>query len=254
MARVYALANQKGGVGKTTTAVSLGASLASRGRRVLLVDVDPQANATTSLGLDGSLADASIYDVLIGELPVAAAIAASGRPNLDVLPSAPALAGAEVELVSLLAREHRLRRAIEPLLPAYDYVIIDCPPSLGLLTINALVAAAAVIVPVQCEYLALEGLGQLTEVIALVRRHLNPSLQLRGVVLTMFDARTNLSREVEAEVRRHFPATFAAVIPRSIRLSEAPSHGKTILEYDAASRGARAYLALADELLGENNA
>lgn len=252
MARVYALANQKGGVGKTTTAVNLGASLVSRGQRVLLADADPQANATTSLGLNGSLAGTSIYDVLVGELPAASAVAPSGRPNLDVLPSAPSLAGAEVELVSLFAREHRLRRALEPLLPAYDYVIIDCPPSLGLLTVNALVAADAVIVPVQCEYLALEGLGQLIEVIALVRRHLNPSLRLRGVVLTMFDARTNLSREVEAEVRRHFPTTFATVIPRSIRLSEAPSYGKTILEYDASSRGARAYLALADELLRED--
>ncbi|MHB9090138.1 MAG: ParA family protein [Chloroflexota bacterium] len=247
---IYAIANQKGGVGKTTTAINLCASLSALGRRVLLVDIDPQANATSGYGLDKSAVNPSVYDVIVDGLAATKALIRQHRPGLDVLPASLSLAGAEVELVALPAREQRLARGLRPLAPQYDHIIIDCPPSLGLLTVSALTAAQRVIVPVQCEYLALEGLTQLMRSIALVRQSLNPRLRLGGVLLTMFDSRTNLSQQVVDEVRRHFPqVVFTTVVPRSVRLSEAPSHGRSILEYDPASRGAAAYRELAEELV-----
>jgi chromosome partitioning protein len=236
MGRVIALANQKGGVGKTTTAINLGAALAGRGKRVLVFDFDPQANSSAGLGILGG---ASAQDVAV----------ATTVEGLMLVPATPSLAGAEVELVPMMAREFRLRRALEQARGAYDYVLIDCPPSLGLLTVNALAAADDVIVPVQCEYLALEGLGQLTSTLELVRRNLNPGLRLTGLVLTMFDGRTNLSQQVADEVRSHFSNTFNTVIPRSVRLSEAPSHGLPISQYDPTSRASAAYDALADEVI-----
>lgn len=251
MARVYAFANQKGGVGKTTTAVNLGAALAESGCRVLLIDADPQANATSSLGVAPVEVESSLYDVLIRKQPATDGILPTEHDGLALLPSAPALAGAEVEMVPVLAREFLMRRAFEPLAGQYSHVLIDCPPSLGLLTVNALACAAdGVIVPIQCEYLALEGLGRLWHTVQMVRESLNPGLFISGMVLTMYDPRTNLSDQVVAEVRNHFPQqTFDTVIPRSVRLSEAPSYGKTILQYAPNSTGARAYLALAQELL-----
>ena len=251
MTHIYAFANQKGGVGKTTTAVSLGAYLADAGKRVLLVDSDPQANATSSLGIDPSSVQVSLYDALIRRQSLADIVVATPSPGLDLAPSAPALAGAEVEMVSMLAREYLLRRALEGITAQYDHVLIDCPPSLGLLTINALTTAVhGVIVPIQCEYLALEGLGRLWQTITMVREHLNPQLFISGMVLTMFDSRTNLAEQVVTEVRSHFPEqTFHTVIPRSVRLSEAPSYGQTILTYAPQSAGAQAYRALTQELL-----
>ena len=251
MTRVYALANQKGGVGKTTTAINVAAYLAAAGKRVLVVDADPQANATTSLGvtLDGDAPN--LYDVLIGGAVMENVILASKWSHLDVAPSAPALAGAEVEMVDLPQREHRLQRALEPILLRYDYLFLDCPPSLNLLTVNALTAARdGVIIPVQCEYLALEGLTRLLETTRLVQARLNPSFRIAGLVLTMYDARTNLSQQVVDEVRRHFPTqVFSTIIPRNVRLSEAPSYGETILSYAPYSAGAAAYQALAEEIL-----
>lgn len=251
MTRIYAFANQKGGVGKTTTAVNLAAYLSHAGRTVLLIDMDPQANATSSLGVDATTLTHSIYDALIGRAPLADVIVGTHLPRLDLAPSAPALAGAEVEMVSMLAREHLLRKALIPIMSHYDYALIDCPPSLGLLTINALTAAAnGVVVPIQCEYLALEGLGRLWQTIQLVREHLNPQLTISGMVLTMYDPRTNLSGQVVNEVRKHFARqTFQTIIPRSVRLSEAPSYGQTILTYAPTSAGAAAYAALAQEWL-----
>ena len=249
MAKTFACANQKGGVGKTTTAINLSACLAAKGLRVLLADVDPQANATNGLGLPESNRQRTVYDVLVNGVSLEEVVRPTGRLGWDLIPSSTALVGAEVELVAYMAREYRLWRALEPLLNRYDYIVIDCPPSLGLLTINALTAADAVIVPVQCEYMALEGLSQLTVTIDSVRRNLNPRLYLAGLVLTMFDARTNLSQQVVQDVRRHFAKTFQTVIPRNVRLAEAPSHGLTILEYDPSSRGAQAYQALAEEIL-----
>jgi chromosome partitioning protein len=247
MAVILAIANQKGGVGKTTTAINLGAELASLGVRVLLVDLDPQANATAGLGLRGG--DATVYDVIIDEAPLAEVIVATPQAGLDLAPSGPDLAGAEVELVPALAREQRLKGALAAVVERYDCIIVDCPPSLGLLTLNALTAADAVLVPVQCEYLALEGLGQLTRTLEAVRRALNPSLQLGGLLLTMFDARTKLCQDVAAEVRSHFSQTFRTAIPRSVRVSEAPSHGLPIGMYAASTPAAKAYAAFAAEVL-----
>jgi len=251
MTKIYALANQKGGVGKTTTAINLGAYLAERGLRVLLIDADPQANATSSLGLDKNAVEASIYQALLEETPLSEVVLRNPRLKLALVPSNPNLAGAEVELVNLLGREFRLQRALRPVAHRYDYVLIDCPPSLGLLTINALTAARdGVIIPVQCEYLALEGLSQLTQTLDMVRAHLNPDLRLRGLLMTMYDGRTNLAQQVVNEVRRHFgDLVFRAIIPRSVRLSEAPSYGEPILRYAPKSTGALAYQALSDELL-----
>jgi chromosome partitioning protein len=256
---IYTLANQKGGVGKTTTAVNVGACMAQWGQRVLVVDIDPQANATSSLGIDKHSVPLSTYDLLVRDVPLAHVVRPSGQQRLSLVPASPALAGATVELVNMPQREYRLRQALAELTAdessrgadePYDYVLIDCPPSLGLLTVNALTATHGVVIPVQCEYLALEGLSQLSRAIDLVRRALNPTLQLRGLVMTMFDARTTLSRQVVEEVERHFPGrVFGAIIPRSVRLSEAPSYGEPIISYAPRSAGAVAYAALARELL-----
>ncbi len=250
MTRTYTMANQKGGVGKTTTAINLGAYLANLGQNVLVVDLDPQANATSCLGVDKLKVAGGTYETLLGSSP-SPFILLNERLKLSLLPSSPSLAGAEVELVEELARESKLKKALEPLIGRYDYILIDCPPSLGLLTVNGLVAARdGVIVPVQCEYLALEGLGQLTTTLQRIRSALFPELRVRGVVLTMFDPRTNLSSDVVAEVKRHFPGqVFNSVIPRSIRLAEAPSYGLPISAYAPSSMGAQAYEALAKELL-----
>jgi chromosome partitioning protein len=249
--RVLAVANQKGGVGKTTTAVNLGAALAELGQHVLLVDLDPQANATTGVGVDPHEQKLSIYEVLLEDAPVAEAVVPTPTQGLDVLPSSLELAGAEIELVSAFSRESKLRNALQPAIQRYDTVLIDCPPSLGLLTINGLTAADEVLVPLQCEYYALEGLGQLVRNVELVRRNLNPGLQVSTIVLVMFDARTNLADEVAQEVRRHFPEKVCTtVIPRNIRVSEAPSFGQPITTFDPTSRGAIAYRALAREVAG----
>ena len=251
MTKIYTLVNQKGGVGKTTTAVNLGAYLAQMGQKVLLVDLDAQANATSCLGVDKLTVAGGTYEALLGEPNISPYVLLNERLKLSLLPSSPSLAGAEVELVDELARESRLRKAILSIANRYDYVLVDCPPSLGLLTVNGLMAAIdGVIVPVQCEYLALEGLGQLTQTIERVRAALFPELKVRGVVLTMFDTRTNLSPDVVAEVNRHFPdQVFKSVVPRSVRLAEAPSYGLPISEYAPTSVGALAYEAFAKELL-----
>jgi chromosome partitioning protein len=251
MTKIYTFVNQKGGVGKTTTAINLGAYLAQLGQRVLIVDLDPQANATSCLGVDKSTVTGGTYEVLLDLLPPDALPLHNERLKMSILPSSPSLAGAEVELVNELAREMRLRNALEKLDDRYDYILIDCPPSLGLLTVNGLVAARdGVVIPVQCEYLALEGLGQLTQTIHRVRTALFPDLKVRGVVLTMFDPRANLSADVVSEVNKHFPKqAFHSVIPRSIRLAEAPSYGLPISAYAPLSSGAKAYEALAREML-----
>jgi chromosome partitioning protein len=247
-ARIVSLVNQKGGVGKTTTAVSLAVALARRGQRVLLVDLDPQANATSALGVLRSDRP-GVYDALLDETPIDECIVRVEAEGVDLVPSSAELSGAEVELVPVLARERRLVNALQPVRERYDWVLIDCPPSLGLLTINALTASDSVIIPVQCEYMALEGLSRLMETLELVRRNLNPGLYILGVILTMFDPRTRLAQQVVDEVRGHFPQTFATIIPRSVRLSEAPSHGQSIFRYDPGGRSAAAYEAVASELL-----
>ena len=249
MTTVLAVANQKGGVGKTTTAINLSAVLAERGSRVLLVDIDPQANATAGLGMEASVGR-STYQLLLEEAPLDHIVMSTAWERLWLAPSAADLAGAEVELATVSEREFRLRRALDGAIGRFDYIVIDCPPSLGLLTVNGLTAAQEALVPVQCEYLALEGLGRLVQTLELVRRGLNPALRLRGLLLTMYDRRTSLSRQVAEEVRRHFPNTFSTVIPRTVRLSEAPSHGLPIHAYEPRSTAAAAYESLADEVVG----
>ena len=250
MGEIYAIANQKGGVGKTTTAVNVGAYLAAAGRKVLLVDVDPQGNATSSLGIDKNALQRSTYNVLIEEMPLAQTIMLTRRLGLDLVPSSPELAGAEVEMVSMISREFRLRKAVAPVRDRYDWILLDCPPSLGLLTINALTAADEVLIPVQCEFLPLEGLSQLQYTIDLVREHLNPQLTIRGLVLTMYDTRTNLAQQVVDEVRKFYKGrVFATIIPRNVRLSEAPSYGEAVIDYAPTSSGALAYRALANEIM-----
>ena len=249
--RIIAVANQKGGVGKSTTAVSLGAALAELGHRVLVIDLDPQGNASTGLGIRHEQRDVTVYDVLASEAPIGDAIVATPIDHLFAIPSTIDLAGAEIELVSQFSRELRLRRAIEPLREggAYDYVFLDCPPSLGLLTVNALAAAEELIVPIQCEYYALEGLGQLLRNVRLVQQNVNTSLRLTGIVMTMFDPRTKLSEQVVAEVRRYFgERVYRTIIPRTVRLSEAPGFGQPITVYDPSSKGAQSYRDLAKEV------
>lgn len=252
MGRVIAVANQKGGVGKTTTAVNLAASLAAQNRTTLLIDMDPQGNAGSGLGAVPGPNDATIYHVLINKVRMEHAARKTEVPGLYVIPTNTQLSGAEIELVGTLARETHLRRALARVKEHYDVVVIDCPPSIGLLTINALAAADSVLVPLQCEYYALEGLSHLMESIQLIQGSINPELVIDGIVLTMFDARNNLSHQVVSDVKAHFPdLVFKTIIPRNVRLSEAPSHGKPIILYDVASRGAQAYLALAEEVIAK---
>ena len=248
MGQIIACANQKGGVGKTTTVVNLATDLALAGSRVLVVDLDPQGNATSGLGVDRREVKGSIYEVLVNGAGIHETIVSISSTGVALVPSTPALAGAEIELAAMNSRERRLGRALAPISDDYDLILIDCAPSLGLLTVNALTAADSVLIPLQCEYYALEGIGQLIGTIHLVRDHLNPRLTIQGVLLTMFDARTNLSAEVRAEVRRHLgPAVYDTLIPRSVRLSEAPSHGLPIALYEPDSKGARAYNAFSRE-------
>lgn len=252
MVKVIAIANQKGGVGKTTTAVNLAACLAHKGRKVLMLDADPQGNATSGLGFDKRDIKKCIYDTLINDVMMKDVLLHSDYENLDVIPATIQLAGAEIELVSLMNREGRLKNALERVKHDYDYVLIDCPPSLGLLTINALTAANSVLVPIQCEFYALEGVSQLMNTIKLVQRNLNPALKLEGVLMTMFDQRTNLSSDVVGEVRKYFNTKmYNTIIPRNVRLSEAPSHGQPVIVYDPKSKGAQVYMELAAEVLGD---
>ncbi len=250
--KVIAIANQKGGVGKTTTSVNLSACLADLGKKVLLVDLDPQGNSTSGFGFDKTKIKQSIYDVLVNDAPVEGVILQTKIENLCLLPATIQLAGAEIELVSIMSRETKLKRVLDKIKYNYDYIIIDCPPSLGLLTINSLTAANSVLVPIQCEFYALEGLSQLMNTITLVQKNLNPALSLEGVVLTMFDARTNLSIQVVDEVKNHFRhKVYQTIIPRNVRLSEAPSHGQPITRYDPKSKGAEVYIDLAKEVIDD---
>ncbi len=248
--RVIAVANQKGGVGKTTTTTSLGAALAERGKRVLVVDLDPQGNATTGLGVDGRKFERSVYDVLLNDVPMVDIVEPTGFNNLFVAPATLDLAGVEQELASVISRELRLKKALASVEGDFDFVFIDCPPSLGLITINAFAAATEILVPVQTEFYALEGLNQLQRIVDLVQKNLNPTLSISKVVLTMYDSRNTLSIDVAAEVRRHFPVELCqTVIPRTVRLAEAPSFGQPITVFDPNSKGAKAYRALAEEII-----
>lgn len=250
MGKVIAIANQKGGVAKTTTAVNLSSCLALNGRKVLLIDIDPQGNATSGLGIDKDLVSYSVYDLLINEVSPELIFVKSDVEGLDVIPATIQLAGAEIELVTAISREQKLKKHLNEIRDNYDYLIIDCPPSLGLLTLNALTAADSVLIPIQCEYYALEGLGQLMNTIDLVKKHLNQNLKIEGVLLTMFDARTNLSIQVVDEVKTHFKnQVYRTIIPRNVRLSEAPSHGQPVVIYDPRSRGAEVYQELAKEVM-----
>jgi chromosome partitioning protein len=250
MTKVLAITNQKGGVGKTTTAVNLSTSMSLNKKKILLIDIDPQGNTSSGIGLDRSKVKRCIYDVLINQVPIREIILQSKIKNLDVLPSTIQLAGAEIELVNYISRENKLKHAIKSIKDDYDYIIIDCPPSLGLLTLNSLTAADSVIIPIQCEYYALEGIGQLLNTINLVRENLNSSLEIEGILLTMYDTRTNLSRDVIEEVKKNFKGKiFKSIIPRNVRVSEAPSYGKPVVLYDAKSKGAIAYKKLAQEVI-----
>lgn len=250
MARIISVANQKGGVGKTTTTVNLGACLAYDGKKVLLIDSDAQGNATSGLGVRKPDVKQDIYDVLVNEVPIKETIIKTSSENLSIVPATLQLAGAEIELTSMMARESRLKSALAEVSDEYDFILVDCPPSLGHLTINAFTASDAILIPVQCEYYALEGLSQLLNTVRLVQKHFNPGLEIEGVLLTMYDARTNLGAEVVEEVRRYFQEkVYDTIIPRNVRLSEAPSHGKPIIDYDPRSKGAEVYQALAKEVL-----
>lgn len=250
MAQIISVANQKGGVGKTTTTVNLGACLASLGKKVLLVDMDAQGNATSGVGIRKPDVTRDIYDVLVNELPIDEATLITEHENLSIVPATLQLAGAEIELTSMMARESRLKGSLAEVSSQYDYILIDCPPSLGHLTINSFTASDSILIPVQCEYYALEGLSQLLNTVRLVQKHFNTELEIEGVLLTMYDARTNLGNEVVEEVRKYFrEKVYETIIPRNIRLSEAPSHGKPIIDYDPRSRGAEVYQALAKEVV-----
>ncbi len=250
MSKIIGITNQKGGVGKTTTAINLACCLAVAEKKTLLIDMDPQGNTTSGVGIDKKLVEISTYDVLLGQVPAVQAIVSTEIKFLDILPANISLVGAELELVSVASREHRLQDALASIRDKYDFILIDCPPSLGLLTINTLVASDSLIIPIQCEYYALEGLGQLLNTVRLVQKHLNPKLDIHGVLLTMYDGRLNLSKQVADETRKFFPEkVFETVINRNVRLSEAPSFGKPILLYDILSTGAANYINLAKEVL-----